>query len=175
MRRLIIAFLLTTLTAIESNAQRQSSIRIELASAISSNIFRASFGHQIGNNWSIESETGININRLIKGKDNETNAHWNALSDTDSFTNSRTFRENFTEVSISVQYWPKLAYEGIMFCVGGTIKDRAPSDINAGIGYLIRIWKGLRADLQYKINIIETAKSQTMQLDGIRIGISYVF
>ena len=175
MRRLIIAFLLTTLTAIESNAQRQSSIRIELASVISSNIFRTSFGHKIGKNWSIESETGININRLITGKDDETNAHWNALSDTDRFTDSRTFRENFTEVCISVQFWPRQAYEGIMFSVGGSIKDRDPSDINAGIGYLIRIWKGLHADLQYKINIIETAKSRTMQLDGIRIGISYVF
>ena len=133
------------------------------------------FGHQIEYRWSIAAETGINTDRLIKDKDNETTTHWNSLSYSDDTGDQRKFRDNLTEVSIYAQYWPEEVFCGPMFCMGGTVKDRSGVDILAGVGYTFTIWKGIRADIIYNAYIIEAIKTLKLSPYGIRIGIGYVF
>lgn len=156
-------------------AQRQNAVRLEIASAISTRTIRMTFCHQIADKWSIATEAGMNLNKLIKGKDHETVTHWNTLSGTDSTGSPHKFRDNFTEVSICAQYWPAEPYHGPVFCVGGVVKDRSGADITASLGYTFDIWDGIRADLMYHAYIIESIKTYKLSLGGIRIGISYVF
>jgi hypothetical protein len=109
------------------------------------------------------------------GKDMETLQHQNALSGSDNQDGKRAFRNNLTEVSISAGFWPHGAFQGVSFNLGGIIKDRSGPDIFCSIGYTVPIWKGLAADLGYRLLIMETIKNKAIQYNGIRIGISYVF
>ena len=175
MKHLIVLLLTIGIPATAAFAQKKNAVRLELASAISTRIIRMTIGHQISDKWSIAAETGLNINRILKDKDHETTTHWNTLSVSNSSGSERTFRDNFTEVSLYAQYWVTHAYEGPVFCMGGTLKDRSGSDIITSIGYTFNIWNGLRADLLYNLHIIESIKTGNTPSDNIRIGISYVF
>lgn len=175
MKSLIIALMSLCVSTTVASAQMQNAIRLEVASIISSHTIRMSFSHQISGKWSIATETGININRLIKGKDYETTTHWNTLSGTDSSGGERKFRDNFTEVSIYAQYWPMQIHNGPVICLGGSLKDRSGPDIIASLGYIFKIWDGIRADLMYNLYLIESIQTSKIPPSGIRIGISYVF
>ena len=175
MKRVTITLLTTVFIGLQAQAQHRSVIRAEIAAPLCTRTLRASFGHQIDKNWSISAEMGINMKRLIKATEDETLTHWNTLSVPYSTGSEREFRDNLTEVCLHAQYWPYQAYDGPMFSMGGAVKDRKQPDIITGCGYSFHIWKGLRADLQYQIYIIESIKTLKISPDGIRIGISYVF
>ena len=175
MKHLIIVLLAINFSTTAVYAQRLSAVRLEVASAISTRTIRMTFGHQIADRWSIAAETGINMNKLIKGKDHETTTHWDTLSGRESSGSQNKFRDNFTEVSIFAQYWPIQAYHGPVFSMGGALKDRSGADIIACLGYTFRIWNGIRADLLYNVYLIESVKTSILSHGDIRIGISYVF
>ena len=175
MRRAIIALLSITTLTLQAHAQQLSMIRAEIAAPLASLTTRFAFGHQISRNWSIEAEIGINLKRLIKAKEDETLTHWSTLSDLHCTGSERKFRNDLTEIRFCTQYWPKQIYAGPVFSMGGVLKNRSGADIISGCGYIFHIWKGLRADLQYQIHIIESIKTSKISPYGIRIGISYVF
>ena len=175
MKRLILVLLTTILASTGAYAQQQNTVRIEIASAISTGVLRMEFGHQICKQWCISAEAGMNISRFINSQDNETLTHWNTLSDSNSSGGQGKLKEDFTEISIYAQYWPEQIHCGPMFCLGGAMRDRSGADIVARIGYSFKIWNGIRADLAYNLYIIESTKTSKVPLSGIRIGLSYVF
>ena len=174
MKRLIMILLLIS-AATGARCQKKSGFTTDLASAICFGTIDISFAHQIADKWSITGQTALNIKRLANGKDMETLQHQNALSGSDNQDGKRAFRNNLTEVSISAGFWPHGAFQGVSFNLGGIIKDRSGPDIFCSIGYTVPIWKGLAADLGYRLLIMETIKNKAIQYNGIRIGISYVF
>ena len=167
--------LLLISAATGARCQKKSGIRTDLAHPICFGTIDISLSHQIADRWSITFQTGLNIKRLTNGKDKETLQHQNALSGSDNQDGQRPFRDNLTEVSISAGFWPQAAMQGVSFNLGGIIKDRSGPDIFCSIGYTVPIWKGLTADLGYRLCIMETIKNKAIQYNGIRIGISYVF
>ena len=174
MRRLFIALALLSI-APAAMCQKQNSVRTDISQAACYGAADISFTHKIADRWSIEGQTALNIKRLTNGKDDETLQHWNALADSIDQDGERTFRDNLTEASISVGFWPIEVFKGPIFCIGGLIRDRTGPDIFCSIGYFLPIWKGLHADIGFRICILETRRNERLQYNGIRIGLSYAF
>lgn len=155
--------------------QRNNAVRVDLAQAACFGTIDITLAHRIGEKWSIEGQTAINIKRLSNGKDDETIHHWNALSGTVDRNGEKTFRDNLTETSISVRFWPLEVFHGPAFSLGVLTRDRTGPDISCGIGYCFPVWKGICTDLGFSICILETKRNRTIQYNGIRLGFSYAF
>ena len=175
MRRLITALLCLAFLTAEGHAQKQISLRVEVASTIVTRTFRIGFDHQISEHWSMGAESGIRFGKFLNGKDNETLTHWHTLSGTGEAKSDRKFQEWFTEASLLVRYWPQEVYRGPVLCMGGAMRDRRGPDVIAGVGYTLTVWKGLRIDLMYILHIMEAIDTSGFSIDNIRIGICYVF
>ena len=167
--------LLLISAATGARCQKKSGIRTDLVHAICFGTIDISLTHQIADRWSITGQAALNIKRVTDGKNKETLQHQNALSGSDNQDGQRPFRDNLTEVSISSGFWPQGTFRGVSFHLGGIIKDRSGPDIFCGVAYIFPIWKGLSADLGYRLCIIETIRNKAIQYNGIKIGISYVF
>lgn len=174
MRRLITVLLLISV-ATGAKCQKKNSMRTDFARAICFSTIDLSFAHRIADRWTIEAQTSLNIKILTDGEDMETLLHQNALSDSDNQNGQRPFRDDLTEVSLSAGFWPQGTFRGAVFHIGGIMKNRSGPDIFCGMAYTFPIWKGLCTDLGYQMCIMETIKNKTIQYNGIRIGISYVF
>ena len=174
MRRLITA-LIFLLVATGARCQRNCAVRTDVSRAVCFGTVDLAICHKIGARWSIEGQTAVNIKRLSYGKDEETIQHWNALSDTVNQNGQRTFRDNLTELSFSVGFWPREVFKGPVLNIGCLVKDRTGPDIFCGIGYCLPIWKGLSTDIGLRICILETKRTEKLQYNAIRIGLSYAF
>ena len=174
MRRLFIAIALLTI-AHAAACQNHSSIRGDLSQASCFGTADITVAHKIAERWSIEGQTALNIKRLANGKDEETLQHWNALAGSVDQDGARTFRDNLTEVSISVSFWPIEVFRGPILSIGGLVRDRTGPDMFCCIGYSVPVWKGLCADICFRTCILETKRNGKLQYNGIRIGLSYAF
>lgn len=146
-----------------------------VSEAICNNKIELSLGHQIAERWSIGGTASLNIKRLTKEMDHETLQHQINLSDTDLPVQRIQFREDLSEVYISVHYWPSEIYKGATVGIGGIVKDRSGPDLFCRAGYLLRIWKGLGCELGWTICLKETINNKTINANGLRINICYVF
>ena len=174
MRRLITAFI-CLLIATGASSQRNCAIRADLSRAVCFGTVDIALCHKIGSRWSIEGQTAVNIKRLSNGKDEETIQHWNALSGTIDQNGKKTFRDDLTELSFSVGFWPFEVLRGPVLCIGGLLRDRTGPDIFCSIGYNLPIWKGLSTDIGLRICILEAKRTEKLQYNSIRIGLSYAF
>lgn len=175
MKRLILFYATVFLSTHIGYGQRKSSIGIDLAPAICKGTAGVFFAHEISQRWSIGAELYVNIKGISQDMSTEEAEHRNTLEPEGEIYQASDFRDDYVQTSILMQYWPKSHFDGPVFSLGATVKDRSGPDIIAGAGYGFRICKGLRADLMYKIGLIQTFKEYKMPVDGIRIGISYVF
>ena len=174
MRRLITA-LICLMIATGARCQRSSAVRTDISRAACFGTADLTLCHKIGSRWSIEGQTAVNIKRLSNGKDDETIQHWNALSGSADQNGEKTFRDDLTELSFSVGFWPREVFKGPVFSIGGLIRDRTGPDIFCSIGYILPIWKGLCTDIGFRVCILETKRTEKLQYNGIRIGLSYAF
>ena len=174
MRRLII-FAMLVLATTATRAQKSSSLRIGITEAICFGIADFSFERQISERWSIGAGTALNIKRLADEKDREYILHQEALSDRQKSSDDGGFRKDVSNTSMHVRFWHEAPFEGVSYSIGTLVKDRSGPDIFCGTGYFLRIWKGLRADIDCRICLMETIREKTFQYNSLRIGISYVF
>lgn len=174
MRRLITA-LICLLVATGARCQRNCAVRTDISRAVCFGTVDFAICHKIGSRWSVEGQTAVNIKRLSYGKDEETIQHWDALSDTVDKNGKKSFREDLTELSFCVGFWPREVFRGPVLSIGGLIRDRTGPDIFCSIGYNLPIWKGLSTDIGFRICLLETKKTEKLQYDTIRIGLSYAF
>ena len=174
MRRLSTAFI-CILIATGARCQRRSAVGVDLSRAVCFGTADITLCHKIGSRWSIEGQTAISIKRVSDEKDEETIQHWNALADTVYKNGEKIFRDDLTELSLSVSFWPREVFSGPVLSIGGIIRDRTGPDIFCKIGYSVNIWKGLYTDIGFRICIMETIRYEKLQYNGIRIGLSYAF
>lgn len=158
-----------------ARAHKLSSLRLGITEAICFGTADFSFERQISDRWSIGGGTALNIKRLADQKDREYVLHREALSDCQEESQEAGFRKDVSKTYIHVRFWREAPFEGTSYCIGTLLKDRSGPDIYCGAGYTLRIWKGLRADIDCRICLMETIREKTFQYNSIRIGISYVF
>ena len=170
-------FLLALMLSAASSAtgRNLNYISCGVSDAICSNTIEFSFGHQIAERWSIGGTASLNIKRLTKEMDHETLQHQINLSDTDLPIQRTQFREDLSEVYISVHYWTTDIYKGAALGFGAVVKDRSGPDIFCHAGYLLRIRNGLGCELGWTICLKETINNKTINANGLRINICYVF
>ena len=132
--------------------------------------------HSFADNWSAGADIGTCFLTYMNNKDEISRSHddlLNSHSDTDDRTQEGGSSPGF--ICIHADYWPSGTYNGLLLSVGGQIKDRGTPDITVGIGYSIRIFKGLGADIIYRFGINEVHTTGKLPSDGIKAGIHYVF
>ena len=78
-------------------------------------------------------------------------------------------------ICIHADYWPRGTFNGLQLSIGGQVKVRGKPDITVGIGYSIRIFKGLGADIIYRCGIKEAHDIGKLPSDGIKAVLHYVF
>jgi hypothetical protein len=132
--------------------------------------------HSFAANWSAGADIGTNILSYIKKEDETSRSHEETLTGSND-TMDKTLEDGLPPgfIGIHVDYWPSGTFNGLMLSIGGQIKERGEPDITVGIGYSIRIHKGLGADIIYRCGIKETHTTGKLPTDGIKAGVYYVF
>ena len=126
--------------------------------------------------WSAGADACINMNVLKRHDDTLVSEHNEGLSVQEE-TEARTFLSGdcFQEIGFHIGYWPDETFKGCFISIGGKIQDRHGPDMTLGIGYSIRIWKGLAAEAAYRFGIREAYKEGRLPISGIKAGVYYVF
>lgn len=152
-------------------AQGKRCIGLDISSGIVYGKASLNAGYSFSERWSAETVMTINAVRLSDGPDSIEREHWSDL-----YGPIRQFSDSdLTEISFSICFWPKNAFEGTTMSIGGKISDRSGPDLIAGAGYYCRIWKGIRAAVMYQVGLIECMNKGFKPSEGIKIGISYAF
>ena len=132
--------------------------------------------HGFASHWSAGADVGINMNYIMKQGNKLTQAHEDALKDSNSNDlDAHDNRKIFRDISIHIEYWPGNLYNGPLISLGGQLRDNDMPDMTIGVGYSFKIVKGLGADIMYRCGIIEASKIGSLPSDGIKAGIYYAF
>lgn len=131
---------------------------------------RIGFSHAISERWTAGGTvcigTGIGTR---KDKSTEKAEHELEFADEDSVVETAG-RPGHSESAV-MQFWPRKAYDGMFFLIGGRHSNERKVECILGLGYLLPLWKGLAATVSVETGIGRTAD------DGRRaaLGICYIF
>ena len=166
------ATVVTILTCVFCCNAQKHYVGTDIISGLCFETLQLRISHGFATHWSAGADVGINMNYIIKTDNKLTQAHEEALKDNNTVPDSRRI---FREICIHVEYWPGSLYRGPLVSLGGQIRDNEDPDMTIGVGYSIRIAKGLGADIMYRCGIIEASSIGKLPSDGIKAGIYYVF
>lgn len=132
--------------------------------------------HGFAPHWSAGTDIGIQLTAVIKTGNKLTQAHDDALKDSDlSIEAAQKNGGQFRKICIHMEYWPQSLYIGPMISLGGQITDRGIPDITLAVGYSFQIVKGLGIYTMYRCGIREVYVTEKLPSDGIKAGIYYAF
>ena len=148
----------------------------DLISGLCFGTIQLKLSHGFAENWSAGADIGTSVLTYINNKDEINSSHEEMLTDSrDAIDNTREDELPPGFICIHADYWPYGTFNGLMLSVGGQIKERGKPDITIGIGYSMRIYKGLGADIIYRCGIKEMHTTGKLPSDGIKAGVYYVF
>lgn len=76
---------------------------------------------------------------------------------------------------LEVCYWPSEAFCGPFISTGCTYEELGKADGSIGIGYMMKVWKGISLSLSFKSGLMELKTGADRLADNIDIGINYIF
>ena len=178
MRRLLTASICTFLCLTCAGQRNQAKIYatetgIDLGAAIGKGALRFMVGHQFSGNFSIEATHTIMLNRMSKGMSDEEKSHYSQFYGNGTPTETSE-KESFSG-DIRAKYWIKRIYEGGFIMTGFTLGGKKGIDATTGIGYSIRLWKGIRLAVSYEIGIRESANCKRPAGNGFGLTLSYIY
>ena len=146
-------------------AQHKSCIGIDAGSTIMTGSVNLSAGYGFCSRWSVSWKAELNAGILKAGHDREYADHlaeFNASTETEQMPYGN---------SIMLQYWPDSIYEGIWLETGCRCSGILRTDCMIGVGYMISVWKGLKASLSYQASLLESLREGKPSEAGLTIGI----
>ena len=155
-------------------AQERSAFGTDLCSLICQATVRMTASYAFCSKCTAEGEVGMNVGGYIKHSQEE-NGHWGILYGKYAPSDRVAFRSCFAEACISFSYWPTAVYEGFTTSLGLSVRDRGGPDLDIGVGYSCKIWKGIRLNAGYRLRTTESIRNRKLPLEGFRIIVSYVF
>ena len=76
---------------------------------------------------------------------------------------------------MEVCYWPSEAFSGPFISTGCTYEELGKADGCIGIGYMMKVWKGITLSFSLRTGILEMAAGADRFAGNIDIGINYIF
>lgn len=144
----------------QDRTKRESMAGIDLFHALTEHGFRIEISHAISSGWSADAEAIFTLMHKEQGNERRTEDRQTHGSHTGS---------------ISLRYWPKEAYTGPFFSMGIKAGDSITTDASAGIGYMIRVWKGSAVSLKYETGVLERFRNRSCETGKISLYINYIF
>ena len=148
----------------------QTIIGLDLPSILYSE-FKVIFEHKVTEHWSMSASAGVNI-KTIHSRISILDAEHNAEFPYATLPDSRKYMHR---ESLSMNYWPSGTFKGLFFSLGAEYRETDGFDGTAGIGYMIPIWKGLKATARYDLGFIRASKSEGNGIDNLCIGLNWTF
>lgn len=148
-----------------SLAQHTSCIGIDAGGMIRGGDVNLSAGYGFCSRWSLSWKAELNAGIFKAGHDREYADHlaeFNASTETEQMPYGN---------SIMLQYWPDSIYEGIWLETGCRCSGMLRTDCMIGVGYMIPVWKGLKASLSYQASLLESLREGKPSEAGLTIGI----
>lgn len=147
-------------------AQNKSCIGIDAGSMIRGCGMNISAGYGFCMRWSVSWKAELNAD-IFKGRHDqeymEHSSEFDAISETKLLPYGN---------SIMLQYWPDSIYKGAWLETGCRCTlDKLHTDCVIGAGYMIPVWRGLKASLSYQMSMLESLQESKLSGTGLTIGI----
>lgn len=160
----------------EAKSRGPFCIGTDLVSAICFGTLEVSFKYGFSEHWTAGTELSLDFRHFGKEATSTETGHWESLeSDPYGVTDDCRYRQPLINASINFEYWPKGTFKGSCINIGGLYRDRDDADLIIGIGYALKIYKGLMAGVIYNIGILKTYKEKELPYDGFKITLNYAF
>lgn len=96
----------------------------------------------------------------------------NSLLDKTSWSTPGQKKDGFRA---EVCYWPSEAFSGLFLSTGCTYEELGKLDGCIGIGYMMKVWKGIAMSMSLNTGISELMTGSDRIAEHIDIGINYIF
>ena len=146
-------------------------ICLDVSAAIKSEYLRIIIGHPISRHWSAGGYAGVNLGCFKSIPSDEETAHKEDLDRQKTYdTNTGRF-----QAAAFIRFWPSDPYKGVFLSSGVRFDGEKRQDITAGIGYSMKIWRNIIAEISYEIDILDTYRNGVTkgEKSGISIGIKF--
>lgn len=143
---------------------------ISLTHAALKNTLRVEVGYSFSKHWSLEGDARKRFPSKDR-KSTEEKIHDILLGHTEEVT----VGEDADGLCATVCYWPSKAFSGPFLAIGYACEERGRNDGCIGIGYMMKVWKGLAVRLSLKSGISELAAGTEIKTCHLDIGINYIF
>lgn len=155
----------------QDRTKRESMAGTDLFHVMTGHGFRVEISHALNSRWSADAEAIFTPMRKEKGKEEST--HHRILQNKED-TEERQIHGSH-KGSLSLRYWPEGTYTGPFICIGIKVGDSITTDASAGIGYMIRVWKGSALSLKYETGVLERIRNRSFEAGNISLCINYIF
>ena len=168
----VICIMLTDIICCNSQTMKVGS---DLLSGLCFKSANISTSYSFAQKWSAGADIEMNLKTIIRQQEDIVSDHLKDLSITEESTHMNRSIESFQKVSIYIDYWLEDTFKGAYIRLGGDIRDREGPDMTIGVGYTMRIWKGLGIETGYNLGVIDALNKQKLSADGLKAGFYYVF
>ena len=126
--------------------------------------------HSFAKKWTVTASAGVSLK--YGNASEETIIH---RSEFDMLPVSDTVSSQRHRESFGFSYWPQGTDKGIALSIGAEHISRDGFDAICGIAYRIPIWKGLSADLSYKVRCIGPVLYRKKDTGSAEMNLYYSF
>lgn len=151
-------------------SRAQTSAGLDLSSLLFKEL-KIVVGHRITEHWSVSAYAGLNM-KVMQQRLMPEEAEHNETFPPAHMPANRPFMHR---EAVGFCYWPQSTFSGPFLSVGGEYRQGSGLDATLGIGYMLKIWKGLIGFMTYDAGIIRTANTGKLPTDGFSAGICWVF
>ena len=139
---------------------------MDVCSAAYEGALKFMVSQQFSHHWTIDANYTARLRELRRGFDSEEIEHYSELGYP---LNEEDYSEyEMMTGDITVSYWVSEGYRGLFIQTGCRTGVEMRVEGIAGLGYAIKIWKGLRCSLSYDTTIGSKRRSH------LGVTISYV-
>lgn len=168
-----IAFTFGLIMMWDPTTSAQSKYRMNIGIGVSTAMngsYQFTMEHHFARKWSMIASAGLRFNSSHASE--ETIRH---RSEFDTMPVSDTLSTPRHKESFGFSYWPQGTDKGIALSIGAEHISRDGFDAICGIAYRIPIWKGLSADLSYKVRCIGPVLYRKKDTGSAEVNLYYSF
>ncbi len=167
MKRISVVILAMTI-GMSGFAQYKSHIGVDVGSMMMGNSVNLSAGYGFCGRWSVSWKVEIGTKMLDREYDSEYKDHIAELEDNAGTVSLPSGN------SISIQYWPDSIYNGAWVETGCRCTYGRQADCMIGAGYMIPIWRGMKAVLAFQTDLLASLREDRSAGTGLTIGICWI-
>ena len=130
-----------------------------------------SIGHGFSRHWSVGGSAALDLSSYMPRHPDEVTDHY---AEFDMVIREERENSRFAG-DLKICYWPEALFNGTYFAIGGRFGERKGFDCRIGLGYAVRIWRNLGAELSYHMDLISSYDTRSIDGSGLSIGINLIF